>query len=47
MTRENRQKEFLEKTEEAEEHAAASKFASDRDAWLKVAKACRLLAGTT
>jgi hypothetical protein len=47
MTRENRQKEFLEKVEEAEERAAASKFTSDRDAWLKVAKDYRLLAETT
>jgi hypothetical protein len=47
MTRENRQKEFLEKAEEAEEHAAASKFASDRDAWLKVANDYRRLAETT
>jgi hypothetical protein len=43
MTRANRQKEFLEKAEEAEEHAAASKFASDH----KVANDYRRLAETT
>jgi hypothetical protein len=47
MTREGRQKEFLDKARDADEKAELARRAQDHDTWRKIAESYRNLAKTT